>query len=238
MSGTSNFAARVSPQSAFRSARPAIAVAMLRWSKSTLRPARRTSHARSRLRCFGERSPAAATMPHSYRCSDRAPPRGRACNACAALPCASRREVASRQDAADVAQARERVRAFGRAFRQGRQLACDARRESGKLGSRQAQQVVDCQHSHCFLHRFPAAPIAAFCGGRWRRRRRVHRPRPERQRRSASPSAEASAKAEALAAMQPTCLREAELRFGGGRRTGARWPVKKDGFGVAEMERK
>ena len=30
----------------------------------------------------------------------------------------------------------------------------------------QAHQLVDCQHSHFLLHRFPTAAIAAFCGGR------------------------------------------------------------------------
>jgi hypothetical protein len=37
------------------------------------------------------------------------------------------------------------------------------------------------KRSHCFLHRFPAAPIAAFWRRPLRRRRRVHRLRPERR---------------------------------------------------------
>src|SRR5579864_3029823 len=116
------------------------------------------------------------------------------------LAAALGRQVTLRQDPADVAQGDACGSALGRAFVEGRQFCGDPRRETAKLGPCQAQEFVDCQHSHCFLHRFSAAPIAAFWWRPLRRRRRVHRLRPERQRRSAH----------ALAAMQP--------------RNGASWP--------------
>jgi hypothetical protein len=92
-----------------------------------------------------------------------------------------RRVVAPRQDPSDIAQGRERVCAFGRAFRQIRQVVRDPRQQRAQLCSRQAHQFGYRKHSHCFLHRFPAAPIAAFWRRPQRRRRRVHRLRPKRR---------------------------------------------------------
>jgi len=70
--------------------------------------------------------------------------------------------VAPRESTADIAEGDVRVYAFNRAFRKYRQFVRDPREQTAKLDPRQAHQFIDCQHSHCFLHRFPAAPIAAF----------------------------------------------------------------------------
>jgi hypothetical protein len=40
--------------------------------------------------------------------------------------------------------------ALGRPFTEGRQFGDDPRRETAKLGPRQAHQFVDCQNLHCF----------------------------------------------------------------------------------------
>jgi hypothetical protein len=109
-----------------------------------------------------------------------------ACDACATFRALARRRAAPREVAAgenvpDIAQVDVRVCAFVRTFRQIRQVVRDPRQQRAQLGSRQAHQFGYRQHSHCFLHHFPAAPIAAFWRRPQRRRRRVHRLRPERR---------------------------------------------------------
>ena len=71
-------------------------------------------------------------------------------------------EIVPRQHPADIMQATLRVVPFGRAFRMVRQRHRDLAFETAKFGPCQLHQLAQCQHAHCFLHCFPAAPIAAF----------------------------------------------------------------------------
>jgi len=106
---------------------------------------------------------------------------GRACDACAAVAVRVTARSRAAPGQSGCCAGRERVVALGEAFREIRRFVGDPRQQSAKLDPRQAHQFGECQHAHCFLHRFPAAPIAACWRRPLRRPRRVHRLRPERR---------------------------------------------------------
>ena len=140
-------------------------------------PVRRTTPGKWRSRCCASsKASRGRKKAISLRCFDRRlplPVSGRGI-------CASGRKVAPREDGADVAQIDERRRALRRSFAEGRQGGGDLGRETAKLGSSHAHQFVQCQHLHCFLHRFDRANRGLLTEAQ-PRRRRVHRLRPERR---------------------------------------------------------